>query len=81
MSGSYNVFIVMWEVLGWVGLDDLVYVFEEDILIGVGYFDFYCSVYWLVFGVYLVSVCENIFLFDDVWVLDCLDVVYLLGVF
>lgn len=80
-SGSYNVFTAMRESLDWVGPEDVVHVLEEDILIGMGYFDFHRSAHRLVPGAYSVSACENIFLADDVRVPRRPDAVYLSGAF
>lgn len=80
-TGSYNVFTAMREALDWVGPDDTVHILEEDILIGLGYFDFHRQAHRLAPGAYSVSACENIFLPDEVKVPQRANAVYLSGAF
>lgn len=61
-SGSYNVFTAMREALDWVGPDDLIHILEEDILIGLGYFEYHRTAHRLTPDAYSVNACENGFL-------------------
>lgn len=80
-TGSFNVLTGMADALHVSEPDDLIYVLEEDILIGKDFFDFHRRAHKLVPDAYGVSGCTNSFLTRETNPKPVQDAVYLSGAF